>query len=490
LNVPARVLEGPLHRSLLIVAGAGLIALMFGTLLAICMSEYMNDSIGRIRTLAQALGRREEIEHIDESPISEVNIITEALRDAAAVLQKSEAKQRQIQEELRHANNDLEQRVARRTATLQEQMAQKQALENTLRSQAQLLQLTHDAIIVKSWHGGRIQFWNQGASEVYGWTADEAIDKSLLELIHSRHREPLEEIEEKLVRDGRWQGEVIHTRKDGTELILDSRWSVRRDSDGQPIAILQLNSDITAKKYAEQKIQENDWLAGLGTMMAMFAHEIANPLNAISTSLAVVEMELDGHADVDTRVRRTLESSTQEILRLGSLLNEFRTMARPQAAKMKPANLAHLIKDVLVPQIAVCQKAGITIKRDFGDLKPILVDENKMKQVILNLCKNAIEAMPNGGTLTVRAYQAEESAVIEISDTGVGIPEGVDVFQLFKTTKANGTGLGLPVVRQIVRAHQGHIEYWSKPAEGTTFKIYLRGTVASDPAEQARQHAA
>ena len=140
---------------------------------------------------------------------------------------------------------------------------------------------------------------------------------------------------------------------------------------------------------------------------------------------------------------------------------------------MKPANLAHLIKDVLVPQIAVCQKAGITIKRDFGDLKPILVDENKMKQVILNLCKNAIEAMPNGGTLTVRAYQAEESAVIEISDTGVGIPEGVDVFQLFKTTKANGTGLGLPVVRQIVRAHQGHIEYSSEPDQGTTFKIYL-----------------
>jgi signal transduction histidine kinase len=221
----------------------------------------------------------------------------------------------------------------------------------------------------------------------------------------------------------------------------------------------------------------------------MFAHEIANPLNAISTSLAVVEMELDGKFGLDSRVKRTLESSTQEILRLGSLLNEFRTIARPQAAKLKPANLADLIKDVLVPQIAVCQKAGITIKREIGDLRPILMDENKMKQVILNLCKNAIEAMPSGGVLTVRAHQAGESAVLEVSDTGEGIPEGVDVFQLFRTTKPNGTGLGLPVVRQIVRAHQGHIDYSSKPGQGTTFRIYLRGTL-TDSGEQSRPHAA
>jgi PAS domain S-box-containing protein len=473
LNVPARFLDSPLERSLLLMSGAGLIALMFGILSAMFMSEYINDCIRRIRKLAQALGRRQEIKDIDHSPISEVNSITEALHDAAAVLQQAEAKQRQTEEELRESNNQLEQRVARRTATLQDEMVQKQTLEDALRSQALLLQLTHDAIIVRSWDDGRIQFWNQGATEIYGWTADEAVGKILPDLIHSRYQEPFKDIEEKLKRDGHWQGEVIHTRKDGTELILESRWSVRRDSDDRPVAILELNSDITTRKYAEQKIQENEWLAGLGTMMAMFAHEIANPLNAISTSLEVVEMEIDGKVGVDTRVKKTLESSTQEIVRLASLLNEFRTIARPQAPKLKSGDLGRLIKDVLVPQAAVCQKAGITINRELEDLRPILMDENKMKQVILNLCKNAIEAMPNGGVLTVRAYQVENTTVVEVSDTGVGIPPGVDVFQLFKTTKADGTGLGLSVVRQIIHAHQGRIEYQTEVGEGTTFKIYL-----------------
>jgi PAS domain S-box-containing protein len=490
LNVPAELLDSPLRRSVVLVIAAGLVALLFGILFAISMSQYINDSVAAIKTLAQALGLRQNIPEIDKSPISEVNTITQALLDASSALHASEAKQRQTEEELRVAKTQLEERVAERTAAVDEEIRKKQTLENALRSQALLLQLTHDAIIVRSFDDGRIQFWNKGATEIYGWSVDEAVGEAMQDLLHPRYYEPLKDIEEKMARYGHWEGESIQTRKDGTELILQSRWSLRRDLDGRPVAILELNSDITTRKYAEQKVQENEWLAGVGTMTAMFAHEIANPLNAISTSLAVVEMELDGKFGLDSRVKRTLESSTQEILRLGSLLNEFRTIARPQAAKLKPANLADLIKDVLVPQTAVCQKAGITIKREFGDLRPILMDENKMKQVILNLCKNAIEAMPSGGVLTVRAYQAEESAVLEVSDTGEGIPEGVDVFQLFRTTKPNGTGLGLPVVRQIVRAHQGHIEYSSKPGQGTTFKIYLRGTAAADPAEQPRPQAA
>jgi signal transduction histidine kinase len=102
-----------------------------------------------------------------------------------------------------------------------------------------------------------------------------------------------------------------------------------------------------------------------------------------------------------------------------------------------------------------------------------MADADKIKQVVLNLCKNAVDAMPGGGRLTVNGYRLAEMVVLEISDTGTGIPAGLDVFELFRTTKPGGSGLGLPLVRQIVSAHNGAVHYASEPGHGTTFKVYL-----------------
>jgi len=254
--------------------------------------------------------------------------------------------------------------------------------------------------------------------------------------------------------------------------------------EGRPVEILELTSDITGRKYAEQRAQQNEWLAGVGTMMAIFAHEIGNPLHAISTSLDLVERQL-GKLQLDSRIKKTLELSTHEIQRVSTLLTEFRALAKPQRANLKPANLVDLIRDALVPQIAVCRKSGIMVKQELAELPPIWLDEDKMKQVIVNLCKNAIEAMPDGGMLTVATRQAEDLVIIEIGDTGAGIPEGVDVFQLFTTTKPNGSGLGLPLVRQIINAHRGSIQYTSEPGQGTTFRICLRPGLAPEAARES-----
>ena len=103
-----------------------------------------------------------------------------------------------------------------------------------------------------------------------------------------------------------------------------------------------------------------------------------------------------------------------------------------------------------------------------------MLDPDKMKQVILNLCKNAVEAMPQGGCLTVKGYlSSAETIVLEVSDTGIGIPEGMDIFEIFQTTKPDGTGLGLPLVSQIVSAHRGTVDYVSEPGKGTTFRLSL-----------------
>lgn len=486
LNVPAELLERPVERALIPVVLVGLVALLFGTLFAITMSRRITKSVGQIRNLAQALGRKEKVTAIERTPVSELNTITEALHDTSSVLQASEAKQKIADEQLREANNRLEQRVTERTAALEEEIRKKQTLENALRNQALLLQLAHDAIIVRSLEGGQIHFWNNGATEIYGWGSDDALGKHIHELLHCRSATAsLQAIEESVARDGRWQGELIRTGKDGAELILDSRWSVLRDIEGRPVEILELNSDITARKYAEQRAQQNEWLAGVGTMTAIFAHEIGNPLHAISTSLDLVERQL-GNLQLDSRIKKTLELSAHEIQRVSTLLTEFRAFAKPQRANLKPTDLVALIRDALVPQIAVCRKTGITIKRELADLQPILLDEDKIKQVIVNLCKNAIEAMPEGGVLTVRTQEVEDLAILEIGDTGAGIPEGLDVFQLFTTTKLGGTGLGLPLVRQIINAHRGSIQYTSKPGLGTTFKVCLRTHLTDGPDRPAQ----
>ncbi len=490
LNVPAAFLDQPIKRSVATVIGVGLIALLFGIFFAISMSRRMNDSVASIRILAQTLGLKKEIMQIEKSPVSELNSITAALYDASVLLQESEAKQRKAEEELREINEQLEQRVNERTAKLKAEMRERQALEESLRSQAHLLQLTHDAIIVRSFYDARIQFWNRAASELYGWGEAEAVGKRMHELLRSRYHEPLSEIESTLARTARWEGEVIHSRKDGTELILQSRWSLRRSADGRPLEILEVNSDMTSRKYAEQKARENEWLAGVGTMTAIFAHEIGNPLHSISTSLELVERQLSDKLSLNSRLKRTLELSTQEIQRVNSMLREFRTFARPQIGNFKPTHLADLIKDVLVPQAAVCRNAGITIKKQFKNLQPVLVDQDKMRQVILNLCKNAIEAMPDGGLLTINTHQAADLDVIEISDTGVGIPQGIDVFRLFTTTKSNGTGLGLPMVRQIIAAHQGTIQYESEAGRGTKFRICLRAYRVSETPTRSPDHRA
>lgn len=342
------------------------------------------------------------------------------------------------------------------------------------REHALLLQLTHDAIIVRAYGDAEIKFWNQGAANLYGWSEKEALGKVIHELLRSKYPEPLNDIVEKVTKFGRWEGELTQTTKDGVEVVVDSRWSLVRDADEKPANIVELNSDITERKRAELRAQENQRLAELGTAAAMFAHEVANPLNGISTCLQLVSSELGQKEDRDSSLLADLQFAEEEIHRLGKLLNEFRSLTQPLALSLRPANLTQAVDALIIPEMSSYKAAGIGVERDFGKVPlRILMDDDRMKQVILYLCRNAIEAMPDGGTLTVKCYPSGDHGILEISDTGVGIPKDIDIFQLFTTTKPAGTGLGLALIRQIVSAHNGEIEYVSEPGKGTTFRIAL-----------------
>ena len=218
--------------------------------------------------------------------------------------------------------------------------------------------------------------------------------------------------------------------------------------------------------------QENKTESFLGNNAAIFGHEAANSLASISCSLQYVDMLLL-NKEVDTSALTTaLRSAIRDINDLGSLLREFCSTPQSQRIKFEIGDLTKVVEDELALQSFVWRSAGIAIKFECENALPsIRLDPAKMKQVILNLCKNAVEAMPQGGCLTVKLYRCAESIVLEISDSGVGLPDCVNVFELSTTTKPGGKGIGLFIVQQIVTAHDGTITHWSEPGCGTGFKV-------------------
>jgi two-component system, sporulation sensor kinase E len=215
-------------------------------------------------------------------------------------------------------------------------------------------------------------------------------------------------------------------------------------------------------------------LAELGLSTLKLAHEIANAVNAMSACVHVLEQEITAQEFDRDLVQETICSLRAEIGTLQRLLEELREIGRPLKLNRAPIGLAALAAEVLRQALPPILDQPVQIRKYFpDDLPPVMADSEKLKRVLVNLTKNALEAMPQGGVLTLRAYATGPHICFEIQDTGVGIPNEVKVFDLFTTSKAGGSGLGLPIARQIVMAHQGTIDYTSTLGKGTTFQISL-----------------
>ena len=227
---------------------------------------------------------------------------------------------------------------------------------------------------------------------------------------------------------------------------------------------------------SEEKMSESRRLAVMGATAAVLAHEIANPLNGISTTVQVMQRYLSSRREesADNFLATNLADLKTEIDRLGALLNDFRSLARAPQLHVLPLDLRTLVAEVMKMFSSEAEQFRILMTQEFpAELPLINADSERLKQIFLNLFKNATEAMPSGGKLSVNAFPQAQNLVINVSDTGSGIPEGVDIFQPFTTTKPNGSGLGLSVVRELLSAHGATISYTSKKGEGTTFQIVL-----------------
>jgi signal transduction histidine kinase len=272
----------------------------------------------------------------------------------------------------------------------------------------------------------------------------------------------------------RCDGATIRPAARGSSALLLLRCVPRSEATATKLFVkLSEEIDGLLKHIAEQKSRETERLHNLATAAAVFAHEVANPLNAISMALQLLDMELAEQPGLNDSVRKSIGEASAEIERLSALLRDFRNFARPQFVSLQPTDLNKLIREVVALATLSFRTEGGVVRLDLQELPLMMLDGLKIKQAMLNLCKNAVEAMPHGGTLTVRSYPLGNAVIVEVGDTGSGIPAEIDVFGLFKTTKPNGTGLGLPIVCQIVSAHHGGVSYESKPGLGTTFTMRL-----------------
>jgi PAS domain S-box-containing protein len=323
---------------------------------------------------------------------------------------------------------------------------------------------------------GFVISWNSGAQRIKGYSAEEVIGKHF-----SRFYTPddirIDKPKQNLAiaaAKGRYEEESLRQRKDGSIFWANVVITPIRDASGELTGFAKVVRDITEHKKSEERLHESERFAALGVTAAVFAHEIANPLNGVSTSLELIRDLLDNQDYDSPALKSTIHAANQEIMRLTSLLAAYRSLARPRTVNIRPSNLRQLVEEVLAPSMSLYKSSGITVRVACDENLPLVpLDPEKIKQVILNLCKNAVEAMPEGGLLTVRAHQAEDHVILEFADTGHGIPSGFDPFQLFKTSKSEGTGLGLSIVQQIISDHHGTIDYITELGKGTTFMVSL-----------------
>jgi signal transduction histidine kinase len=225
-------------------------------------------------------------------------------------------------------------------------------------------------------------------------------------------------------------------------------------------------------------------MAVLGTFASGLAHEVRNPLNSIALQLSILERRIGRcEATLAGEMEELTAVIREEVKRLDGLAGDFLMFSRTDRIQYSPASLDALVDDVVRLLRPEARAQGVTLhRRSCGDPIPgMRIDGEKMKQVVLNLIRNSIEAMPQGGAVTIESGLVDGRARLVVRDTGPGLPPGVDVFQLFVTTKAKGTGLGLSIVQQIVLQHGGEIAAANEAGQGAVFTVTLPVVPADDP---------
>lgn len=355
-----------------------------------------------------------------------------------------------------------------------------------LKRQADLLDLTHDAIYVRD-ADGRIIFWNRAATEMYGWTEREAVGQVSHILLHTEFSEPFSEVTRKIAEQGRWEGELKQTTRDGKRIALASRWAAQKQESGDIVQVLVTNNDITERQLVEQQFRQSQKMEALGTLTGGIAHDFNNILAAIIGFAEIADDRVS-----DPKAHRSLRRILDAGIRGRELIKRMLMFSRKSEQEKKPMQLSDIVQEtmkLLRASLPATVGIDLSIESESGIILGVPI---QIQQVLMNLCMNAADAMrETGGTLRVRLSDYSVSnqngrpnginpglyMKLIVQDTGVGIPaEHLDkVFDPFFTTKSpgEGTGLGLSVVHGIVAQHGGRINVESALGLGTTFTLFF-----------------
>ncbi len=361
--------------------------------------------------------------------------------------------------------------------------------EHKIREQAALIDISPDAIFVCDLDR-HVLFWNQGATQIYGWTAAEILGRDAAELLYQHSSSQLETLIQAAISTGEWQGESNKVTKSGKEILVSSRWKLLRNAAGQAYAILAIDRDITEQKLLESQLLRTQRLESLGTLASGIAHDLNNVLTPILAVAQLLPLKLPTLTEQNQRLLKILEDSSR---RGADMVKQILTFARGLEGDFAPLQLGDLLAELRTTIDSTFPKS-IAIAFDIAkpDLWLVSANATHLYQVFLNLCVNARDAMPNGGTLRIAAenriidqtyvrmnLDAKVGAyvVVTIGDTGTGIsPEHLDrIFEPFFTTKAlgEGTGLGLSTAMGIIANHGGFVTVNSEVGQGTEFQVFL-----------------
>jgi PAS domain S-box-containing protein len=379
--------------------------------------------------------------------------------------------------------------------------ARLQQAEQIIREQGALLDKASDAIFVCDL-SGRIIFWNKGAEKIYGWLSEEALGKNALQLMFKGIITPQdEEAFKNEIKQDEWSGEVQKVAKDGRRVTVQARSTLIRDDQGRPKSILIINTDVTERKQLENQFLRAQRLESLGVLVSGIAHDLNNALTPILIGANILRGETLSPGSES--VLDTMESSAK---RGAEMVRQVLAFARGGESGRMILRVDRLVKEtgkIITDTFPKNIECSISVD---ADCNPVSATPTQLHQVLMNLCVNARDAMPDGGKLTlatknVRLDTAEAAKIpgakpgnylcVSVADTGSGIPaEQLEkIFQPFFTTKTadKGTGLGLSTSLSIAKNHGGFMTVESEVGCGTEFKLFLPAVIGEAEGEAEPQ---